>query len=532
MSATGPGPSAAPATPAEMREERKVITVLAADLSGSTSLGERLDPEETKLVIGEAIGRIVLAVEELGGTVKDLAGDGVLALFGAPAAHEDDPERAVSAGLRIAREIEAYGAEVERGWGIAGFAVRVGIATGTVVLGPVGGGTRVEYGATGDTVNTAARLQVAASPGTVMVDEPTQRLTRALFGWNGPHERSLKGKSASVIVFEPLHPLHVGAKRTWVGPDTPLVGRQMELGLAGEALEGVLAGAGGILFVTGEAGIGKSRLLAEMRARFEGSASEGGRPVWLEGRCVSYGQAQPFGPFRELLREWVGVGPGETGLRLRVALRRRLDHLFGQDSEETFSLLSTIMGLGPEDVPATRVPELPPRALAGRTFAAFEALLSKLSEEGPVVVALDDVQWSDGASIELAERLLGLTDREPLLLVMSQRLDRDHGSWRLRERALRELPHRTKEIALAALSEEVDGELLSTLIGKETLPPAMHSRILSAAGGNPFFLEELVRSLVDTGVLAREGDGWQFDHDAPVEIPLTIRRVILARMDK
>src|SRR5438445_10041080 len=143
MSATGPGPSAAPATPAEMREERKVITVLAADLSGSTSLGERLDPEETKLVIGEAIGRIVLAVEELGGTVKDLAGDGVLALFGAPAAHEDDPERAVSAGLRIAEELAAYGSEVAAGWGVEDFAVRVGVNTGSVVLGPVGAGSRV-----------------------------------------------------------------------------------------------------------------------------------------------------------------------------------------------------------------------------------------------------------------------------------------------------------------------------------------------------------------------------------------------------
>src|SRR5262245_21862703 len=159
-----------------MREERKVVTAVFADLVGSTALGERLDPEEMRLIVGEAVARIVHAVEELGGTVKDLAGDGVLALFGAPITYEDDAERAVHAALRIASTIHAYGDEVGRGWGLEGFGVRVGVNTGPVVLGPVGAGSRVEYGAFGDTVNTAARLQAAAVPGTVLVGAETVRL--------------------------------------------------------------------------------------------------------------------------------------------------------------------------------------------------------------------------------------------------------------------------------------------------------------------------------------------------------------------
>ncbi len=162
-------------TTAAMREERKVVTALFADLVGSTALGERLDPEEVKLVVGEAVARIVREVEALGGHVKDLAGDGVLAFFGAPVASEDDAERAVRAGLRIVEELGAYGREVEQAWGIEGLSVRVGLGTGRVVLGAVGGGSRVEYGAFGDTVNLAARLQSAAEPGTVLVDEATAR---------------------------------------------------------------------------------------------------------------------------------------------------------------------------------------------------------------------------------------------------------------------------------------------------------------------------------------------------------------------
>src|SRR5256885_12160589 len=154
----------------ELREERRVITALFADLVGSTPLGEQLDDEEVKLVVGEAISRIVLEVERFGGRVKDLAGDGVLAFFGAPVAFEDDAERAALTGLRIIDEMAAYGAEVERSWGVAGFGVRIGIATGPVVGGAVGAGARVEYAAFGDTVNTAARLQSVAEPGTVLVD--------------------------------------------------------------------------------------------------------------------------------------------------------------------------------------------------------------------------------------------------------------------------------------------------------------------------------------------------------------------------
>src|SRR5438067_10572166 len=186
----------------ELREERKVVTVLFADLVGSTSLGERLEAEEVKLVVGEAVARIVADIDQLGGHVKDLAGDGVLAFFGAPVSYEDDAERALRAALRIVQELGSYAEEVGRGWGVEGFDVRVGIATGPVVLGTVGGGGHVEYGAYGDAVNTAARLQSAARPASVLVDDVTRGSIGGLCEWGEPQELELKGKAEPVRAWE------------------------------------------------------------------------------------------------------------------------------------------------------------------------------------------------------------------------------------------------------------------------------------------------------------------------------------------
>ena len=174
-----------PDDPREVREERRVITAVFADLVGSTVLAERLDPEELKVIVGDALARMIGAVESFGGTIKDLAGDGVLALFGAPTAHEDDPERAVRASLQIVEEIAEYAREVEAAWGVTGFGVRVGVQTGPVVVGAIGAGSRVEYSALGDAVNTAARLQSLGEPGLVLVGEQTFRLVEPMFDW-GP----------------------------------------------------------------------------------------------------------------------------------------------------------------------------------------------------------------------------------------------------------------------------------------------------------------------------------------------------------
>src|SRR6476646_1009974 len=515
------------------RDERRVVTAVFADLVGSTALAERLDPEELKLIVGEAIARIITAVESFGGTIKDLAGDGVLALFGAPTAHEDDPERAVRAAIRVRDEIEEYAGEVERGWDVAGFGVRVGVHTGLVVVGELGGGGRVEYAALGDAVNVAARLQGAASPGTVLVGDATKRLVEPLFGWSDPEAFDLKGKTEPVTAFAV-----VGAGRATVVPrglegvQAELIERGTELAQGAELLENVAAGTGGVLVVTGEPGIGKSRLLAELRARFEPMTAARGTPVWLEGRCVSYGEAMPYWPFRDLLRSWLGVLADDPELRVRVTLRRQVGRLFGDRAIEYYPYLGAMLGLTLEPDARARLAELSPEAAQYRTFEVIRALFARLAEQGPIVAAFEDLHWADATSLQLLEGLLVDTETSALLLVLTLRPEQDHPAWRLKEAAARELPHRTRELRLEALSGGGGRELLRSLIGGLELEPEMERRILEPAEGNPFFLEEIVRSLVDAGALVHEDDGWRFDHEVDVEVPPTVEKVIVARIDR
>ncbi|HEY1564414.1 MAG TPA: AAA family ATPase, partial [Gaiellaceae bacterium] len=511
-----------------VREERKVLTAVFADVVGSTALAERLDPEDVKLVVGEAVARIVGEVESLGGHVKDLAGDGVLAFFGAPTTREDDAERAVRCALRIVGEMDEYAREVRRGWGAEGFGVRVGAATGAVVVGEVGAGSRVEYAAFGDTVNIAARLQSAAEPGSVLVDDATHREVEGLFDWGGRQELELKGKTDPVAAW-PVAGVAAAARgqRGLPGVETRLVGRSRELGQGREALEALRAGRGGVLVVAGDAGIGKTRLLDELRELAEREGS-----LWLEGRCVSYGESLPYWPFRDLLRgEWIGAGAEEPELRVRVGLRRRLEQLFDGSAEELYPYLGGLLEVALEHEAAARTAQLSPEALQWRTFEVVGQLFARMADDAPLVLALEDLHWADPTSVQLLEQLLSLAEEAPVLLVLSLRPERDHPAWGLREHAGREFPHLLREIDLGPL-RDADGELLAALVAPATLPAELERRVLEAAEGNPFFLEELVRSLADVGALVRTDDGWRFDHAVEVEVPPTVEKAILARLDR
>jgi class 3 adenylate cyclase/tetratricopeptide (TPR) repeat protein len=514
-----------------MREENRTNTVLFADLAGSTKLAELLDEEEVKLLVGEAIGHVVSEVERIGGYVKDLAGDGVLALFGAPISYEDDAERAARAALNILQAIAVYGSDVARGWGIEEFGVRVGISTGPVALGSIGSGARVEYAAFGDTVNTAARLQSSAEIGSALVDASTKRSIDPLFIWGESRKLSLKGKATPVLAF-PLQAVRGERLRLrGFGLQSPdVVGRDREMAAMRQALQDVRAGAGGIVLITGEAGLGKSRLLADAH---DASAEDDDEPklLWLEGRCLSYAVTVPYFPFRDLLRDWLGVNEGEHEIRIRISLRRVIDQLFDA-SGEIYPYLASLLGLTVEGEAGVR-PELTAEGLQHRTFAAVGMLLERLAQDRPVVMALEDLHWADATSAQLARSLLPVVERNAVLLVMTQRDERDQASWGLKEAATRDFPHLVHDIELEPLPSDAERSFLHELIGAGTLTAELEGRLLEAAGGNPLFLEELVRSLVAAGALTHEAEsGWRLDHEVLIAIPETVEKVILARADR
>jgi class 3 adenylate cyclase len=500
----------------EMREERRIVTVLFADIVGSTAITERLDPEDARDVVGGAVALVIEQVDALGGTVKDLAGDGVLALFGAPIAHEDDAERAVLCGLRIIDAIADHAIGVAEGWGLQGFSVRVGIDTGRAVMGRVGGGSRVEYGATGDVLNTAARLQSRAEPGSVLVGASTREMIEDRFTWRQTRSHDLKGKA------EPVDAAYVQAyaprRQGVITPtDRPLVGRAEELARLGTAVEHAREERGAVVVVVGDAGVGKSRLIDEAHRMFDRL----GAGTWLMAGAASYAVSIPYLPYRNAILEWLDVPLSARHDEVRAAVEEHADAQPGAKADSLRTLLPTLTGVSVAGADAEAAQE--------QLFAAVRVLFDELSAECPLVLAFEDLHWSDPTSLALTESLLAMTAYRPLLVLLATRPDQAGLA------ALQRVTETAAElirIDLPPLSREGDRELLHLLVGGADLPRLLEERLLDTTDGNPFFLEEQVRGLFVAGALERTDGAQRFVGGADLALAPTVERALIARIDR
>jgi class 3 adenylate cyclase/tetratricopeptide (TPR) repeat protein len=516
--------------PARVEGERKYVTILFADVVDSTGMGERLDPEQVIEIMNGAFAFLNVAVARYDGTVARLMGDAVLALFGAPVAHEDDPERAVRAGLDIQAAAREYAEAVRRNYGVD-FDVRVGINTGLAVLAVVGDEIRTEYTAMGDTTNIAARLQSAAAPGTVLISADTHHLVKQLFEFQPRGATTVKGKSAPVETYEVLSVRAVPGKVRGLegeGLTSPLVGRDAELKLVNEKLEELRDGRGSFVAVLGEAGLGKSRLLAEVRT----SARDDSRPHvgWLEGRSLSYEQAVTYYPWREVIRGAIHAGEGEAPEVVRERLRCDRDccAMPGGDVQFLEVMLSV-----ESDATLEALTDLAGDALVQYITDAIRGYLCVRADRKPTVIVLDDLHWADSASLDLLLQVTELVEDWPILIICLLRPDKDAPSWSAIERASSELGDRFTAVFLEPLDAANSQELLGNLLHIEDLPESVRTLILDKAEGNPFFVEEVIRTLIDSEYIVRENNHWRATREiVKVTIPDTLSGVLSARIDR
>jgi class 3 adenylate cyclase/tetratricopeptide (TPR) repeat protein len=515
---------------ARMEGERKPVAILFTDIVDSTSIAERLDPEDWRDIITGAHQLVSQVVYRYEGTIAQLLGDGVLAFFGAPITHEDDPLRAVRAGLEIQEAIQVYQQKIKQVTPI--FKMRVGVNTGLVVVGNIGDDLHMEYQAIGDAVNLAARLQSLAYPGKVLISESTCQCLPQTIECSDLGLVNVKGKAEPVRVYQVERVKDQVASWPAVGRVVvPLVGREKELSQLQDLTAAVGAGIGRAAVITGEPGVGKSRLVSEWRA-----ALGGGEQVavgWIEGHCVSYGQTIAYHLVNDLLRSMVGLISTTNPIDTRDALQKFVQELQEDDWLETYASLGHILSLPLEEDALVHIRGLDPMTLQRHYVAALQKVLKGRAVQKPLVCLFEDLHWADPSSVEVLIQLLPLTREAPLFFCFTSRPDQDTPGWRLVLAAREKLGAGLAEIVLRPLSMEATGEMVSTLLAANELPEQVKQLILLKSEGNPLFVEEVVRMLLERGALVRENDAWIVQKDLGLlEVPDNLKRLVLSRIDR
>ncbi len=504
------------ASRATLEGERKLVTVLFADVVGSTTIAERIDPEEMRALVDRCFGHMLDEVHRFEGTVNQFTGDGVMALFGAPLALEDAPRRAVMAGLAIQRAIASARDELRTAANVD-LQVRIGIHTGLVVVGRIGNDLRMEYTAIGDTTNLASRLQTLAAPGTVVVSDATRRLAGPFVETRDLGLQQVKGKS------EPVHVFEVVAARAEHGALdaladrglTPLAGRERELAALDEAFEAARAGHGRVVFVVGEAGIGKSRLIYEFRRALADRTH-----TWVEGRCASYGGTTAFLPVVDLWRRTLGIDDQDDEASAAAKIDAGIDAL-GADVGWTKAYVRLLVSLPAGDDAVERSDVALRRA---ETFRALKTLTLRAAERSPVVMLVEDLHWIDAASEEFLAFLADAVPTARVLLVLTHRPGHRHP---FGDRSY----HR--RISLAPLDDAAMAAMASAVLSASALPAELRTLIARKAEGNPLFVEEVTKSLLEDGVLERDGDRIVVARPLDgVVVPDSIHGVLMARLDR
>jgi class 3 adenylate cyclase len=509
------------------QSERRHATILFADVLGLDALAERLEALALAQTITACFAALSEAVTEQGGVIDKYTGDGLMALFGIPNAIEHAPRQGVNAAIEIRERLARF--NERRGLALG---IHVGVNTGLVVAGEIGGRVRRAFSAMGDTVNLAARLKEAAAHDAIYVGPETHRYTRQDFEYRALEPLALKGKERAVQAYElasvskQVHRTRVEPSAHWVF--SALVGRDAEMATLRQQVAAVAAGRGGVVSLVGEAGMGKTRLVAEV----VGAAEPLGVAV-LQGRCLSIGGSQSFHPFIDLLRQWAGIDEDEAETSAVAKLAGAVAAVVGPQADDVFPFVATLMGLRLHGAQAERVAGIEGDSLEKLIVKSVRDLFQAVGARRPAIVIFEDLHWADRSSLNLLEALLPLGAVAPLLFCHVMRPQAAETGERLLAFARHELAEQHVEIHLQGLDAGQADTLIQNLLDIEDLPASLRRLIAAKAEGNPFYIEEVVRALIDEGAVEyRDGRFRVTEKIEGVVIPGTIHDVIMARVDR
>jgi class 3 adenylate cyclase/tetratricopeptide (TPR) repeat protein len=502
--------------------ERKQVTVLFADVQGSLDLAEQVDAETWHGIMDHFFGILSAGVHRFEGTINQYTGDGIMALFGAPIAHEDHARRACYAALQLHQDLRAYSDELKRTQGL-NFSVRMGLNSGEVVVGKIGDDLRMDYTAQGHTVGLAARMEQLAHPGSAYLTEDTAKLVQGFFALHDLGLFNIKGVHEPVRVYElaGVGPLRTRLDVARARGLSRFVGREAETAVLENALARAIAGSGQVVGIVADAGLGKSRLCFEFGERCRSRGIE-----VIAGYAVPHGRRIPFLPLLQLLRDFCGITESDNSEEARRKIAGTL-LLRAQGIQEDLPLLFDFLGVPDSRLPP---PRMDPEARQRQLFSIVKRLIHSRSMGGPAVMLFEDLHWIDGASEAALEDLIEMLPSTRTLLVVNFRPEY-HAAW-MQKSYYQQLP-------LLPLGPEAIHQLLDDLLGDDATLRKLAELIRERTGGNPFFIEEVVQSLVDHGILVRRagqaGARARLQITQPIteiQIPPTVHAVLAARIDR
>jgi len=527
--------------------EHRLVSIVFTNVHGLGEIADQLGPGQEAQVI-QAINYYFVEMERIirsfGGVVNKIDlydhGDKLLALFGAPIAHEDDAERATRSAFEMRQKLADVNKALPDYTGMPELHLeqQVGINYGYVFAGYVGNDWRREYTVMGDDVNLSARLMTAAQKGTIIVSKSVHRKAQNIFELTPQGEIKVKGKSDLIPIFDvtSFRPENATRRYHWSGVRSPLVGRRTEWEKLVHAMNLLSAGSGQIAFVIGEAGLGKSRLMDEIRAHYSEPDEEQWAGRWVEGKCLSYTESVSFLPFQELIRNLVGIHSEDdlsgAGFKLRDALKQYLPE---DDVPLTLPYIANFLGLPLDEASQAKVRYLDAEALQRRIFVAISSLLSTYAKARPVplVLVLEDIHWLDQASRALLEHLMVLTNRVPIMFILVYRPEREKICMQIQEKAQREYAHCATEVRLEPFTPAESKELLNNLAQTSQWPTEAYDRILKRTEGNPLYMEELIRDLIGEKILVQDATGkWQLHNLEALKVPDNLQGMLMARLDR